>query len=630
MFPVLWEWEKYAPDSATSAPPQRTTLQHFWSTTQRIASAILPAGGPSPPTPGQSFVPNPVPVVATVPPALARLERAHAGAARAICGTAKTAATACCLREANLEPLHLIAHRHMMSIEEKMARSGAQTATWIRTEGPAQFRRPLLSALPYSFPDLGPDASIAKAAVLAQKVAFYTQPGKDTNGRKLTKMLALSTVNGKPVQARDSSRDRQQAYRDDGLEQRWREEDLEDRNRYPQLPDEFEWNIEDGEPDPPGTPPEPERRRWQPPTYTVTNQSVLAADNDRRLVDATRSRGPLTAQMWTDGATKRLKGMEIGIAAGAANFYVGDNTAPVCTQAWPAGVEVCSYTAECVGAIEGFRWLLSDIGRQTFPTPGHLLWATDSRSLLQALEKGVLDQTDYMEAMIWSCILKLADEGWKISAVFVFSHVGTAKNESVDATAERYLANVSDPETVRVTQDGNWWRDNARRRHKAYVQKFWSTEGTAPALGSVAKSYAPKAHTLPFAGLSAKGTCLLAQVRTGVCARVGILTEFGTDCPRCGERGAMGREARGVEHMFTCSGGNGALAQCRDDMFSAAIRQGKEVTPKLLWSYPYESVQFIECFATGEYNQGVPEFEEMHEQAIEGEFHFVDEAQRRD
>jgi hypothetical protein len=92
----------------------------------------------------------------------------------------------------------------------------------------------------------------------------------------------------------------------------------------------------------------------------------------------------------------------------------------------------------------------------------------------------------------------------------------------------------------------------------------------------------------------------------------------------------MGREAKGVEHMFTCNGGNGALAQCRDDMFSEAIRQGKEVTPKLLWSYPFESVQYIECFITGEYNQGAPEFEELPEQALGGEFHFVDEAQRRD
>jgi ribonuclease HI len=628
LFPVLWEWEP-----GPFPPPVETVsiMDMMNSIASRARAALLPAAQPQSPAPVQ-YVPNPAPTLAVVPhnSPIAALERAHASAARAICGTAATAATACCLREACLEPLQLIAHRHMMSIEEKMARSGAQTNRWVKTEGKPKLRRPLLDALPYDFPGLSPDASIAMAAELAQKVRFFTEPGTDGSGRKLTKLLGITSKNGVPVDNRDSSRDRRQAPRDEERERRWREEDLWDSHRAIQLPNEFEWGDEDDDPDPQA--PAEGRRTWQPPTYTVKNQSVLAVDNDRRLAEAIRAGGPPEVQIWTDGAVKRLRGKQCTVAAGAADLYLKDSPVPLHSLAWPAGVDVCSYTAECVGAIEGLLWLLSEQGRSAFPTPGHLLWATDSRSLLQALEKGVLDQTDFMEAKIWSLLLDLIQRGWVISAVFVFSHVGTAKNESVDATAEGFLRNVEEPETVRRTRDGFWWKDNARRRHKAYEKKYWTTEGTPPALGSVAKSYGPKSHTVPFnSGLSAKGTCLLAQVRSGVCARAGILTEMPKDCPRCGARAVMGREARGVEHMFTCRGLNDAFGQYRESLFSEAILRKQEVTPKLLWSHPFESVQLIECFITGDYDQRVPEFEDMPgEQPLEGEFRFVDDPQIRE
>jgi hypothetical protein len=118
------------------------------------------------------------------------------------------------------------------------------------------------------------------------------------------------------------------------------------------------------------------------------------------------------------------------------------------------------------------------------PHPGHLLWATESKSLLEALQQGVLDQKDYLESQVWCQLLKLADKGWNISAVFVFSHVGTDRNEYADDAITEFLSGV------RATTDGVWWKDVARLRHKLSAPPTGMT--LIPTLARLPGRMAPK------------------------------------------------------------------------------------------------------------------------------------------
>jgi ribonuclease HI len=567
LLPTLWEWQwrpEGAPYFQSGQPQQRTLLDFPQGSARAEPISALP-----------------VERVAKTPDYLRELEQAHVEAARTICGTALTAAQACCLREANLEPIHLLAHNRVMALEEKMVRTSPQLANWVRNSTGLGLRRPTLSCLPYEFEGLTGDACIARAAELATKVTFLTEPGKDGNGRPLSKVRTITSRAGRPIppEADRGSRERDAANR--ALQS--------DGEAHYEVPDEFLTQ---------------ERPEWRPPTYTIENKSILKLDNLSRLNRAVEVNGPPALELWTDGGVHHLRGTGHDVAAGIATFYCGDGERPVFEKVFPAGADVCSYTAESVASLEGLRWLLSVEGQSMFPHPGHLLWATDSKSLLEALQQGVLDQKDYLESQVWCQLLKLADKGWNISAVFVFSHVGTDRNEYADNAITEFLSGVTVTSEVRATTDGVWWKDVARLRHKLYCTSYWDdSHPQKPHTGAVARTYGPKTHTQPIANLAAKSVCLLAQLRSGVCARAGVLFEQPVPCRNCGAR-VMRRGIEGVEHIFQCRGGNDVLFEVRNSIFRDVLREGKPIDPRLLWTHPLQSVYYAEYYITGQYPPG--------------------------
>lgn len=176
------------------------------------------------------------------------------------------------------------------------------------------------------------------------------------------------------------------------------------------------------------------------------------------------------AEMWTD-ATVQDEVPGVGSKTmGVALFYPNDPyAAPFHTEHATAGGHACSYTAESVASLIGLEWLVDGQHAAAPRTPGHLIWATDSSSLLQTLEKGVLNQTDYLPSRIWQLLLKLVERGWKISLVFVFSHCGTIRNDAADKAADELLkAHRKAGRADYHRRTGNWWRDTARLRHAAY------------------------------------------------------------------------------------------------------------------------------------------------------------------
>jgi ribonuclease HI len=569
LLPALWEWA-WRPEGheglALSRQPRQRTLVGFLAGVQAAVDLVHPL---------------PAERVAPTPDHLLDLEQAHVEAARIICGTAMTAAQACCLREANLEPLHLLAHQRVMALEEKMVRGPPQLSNWVRNSTGVGHRRPILTCLPYTFPGLPPDASIARAAELSARVTFFTELGKDELGRTLSKLKLITTRAGRPVlqETERGSRERPSTSRGGAR-------DDEIRN---DIPSEFLTQ---------------ERVRWQPPTYSIQNESALQVDNRNRLARAIELNGPPRLELWTDGGMRHLKESSHEVAAGIATYYDPGTELPVVEKFFPAGADVCSYTAESVASLEGLRWLLSEEGQSLFPHPGHLLWATDSKSLLEALQQGVLDQKDYLESQVWCQLLKLVDKGWDISAVFVFSHVGTTKNEYADRALTTFLSGVTTTSEVRNTTDGVWWKDVARLRHKLYCTSYWDeSHAQKPHVGAVARAYGPKSHTQPILTLASKSVCLLAQLRSGVCARADVLYEQPVPCRNCGAR-VMRRGLKGVEHIFECRGHNDVLVEVRNSIFRDAIREGKSIDPRLLWTHPSQCIYYAEFYISGQYPPG--------------------------
>ncbi|EKG07745.1 hypothetical protein TCSYLVIO_001123, partial [Trypanosoma cruzi] len=77
-----------------------------------------------------------------------------------------------------------------------------------------------------------------------------------------------------------------------------------------------------------------------------------------------------------------------------------------------------------------------------------LLVVTDSQSLLAALNKGPLSQTDWTEDQIWQRLLTLACAGWSVRLQFCYGHCGVHANELADQHATQTM------ETGKYTEQG--------------------------------------------------------------------------------------------------------------------------------------------------------------------------------
>lgn len=213
-------------------------------------------------------------------------------------------------------------------------------------------------------------------------------------------------------------------------------------------------------------------------------------------------------ELWTDGSVVPAKGNEspaVTQSGSASVLYHGDEL--LCTTHSRCGPFACSYRTESVALTNGLEQCLQrNIANTT------LMIATDSQSLLKALETGPITQRGYLETLIWAQLLRLATKGVDIQLIFVYGHCGTARNEHADREA-----------------------DAAVKDHSAPICTVWLTDFLAATLTHLKSLVAPKNSTR----VSVCGTrrtkldqtskrprneqVLLAQLRTDECPLLGRL-----------------------------------------------------------------------------------------------------------
>eukprot|EP00742_Colponemidia_sp_Colp-10_P018087 GILJ01020861.1.p1 GENE.GILJ01020861.1~~GILJ01020861.1.p1 ORF type:complete len:952 (-),score=74.26 GILJ01020861.1:123-2585(-) len=229
-------------------------------------------------------------------------------------------------------------------------------------------------------------------------------------------------------------------------------------------------------------------------------------------------------------------------AAGAAVLY--DNLdREIATSRKPAGTRACSYSAECTAAESG--WL--DLAPAHVPDGSPIMWITDSRSLLQALEKGCLSQTSFTEARLWHAILKFAAKGCKVACVFVFSHTdGLVPNDRADELASIAASEIGDfPAPL-------WYIDAARSRYAPRRKGYIKSGNETNEFGTLDQDY----RTLEplqlerYRRLTPAVQKLLSCLRTGVWSHLGLLQNTITPCRLCNTPVAQRRGI--IRHMFEC------------------------------------------------------------------------------
>ncbi|PWV11262.1 putative RNase H [Trypanosoma cruzi] len=110
-----------------------------------------------------------------------------------------------------------------------------------------------------------------------------------------------------------------------------------------------------------------------------------------------------------------------------------------------------------------------------------LLVVTDSQSLLAALNKGPLSQTDWTEDQIWQRLLTLTCAGWSVHLQFCYGHCGVHANELADQYATQTMATGKYTEqgiaplwhtdllTCFTAQLTNKWRSTIRQDTHRYL-----------------------------------------------------------------------------------------------------------------------------------------------------------------
>jgi uncharacterized C2H2 Zn-finger protein/ribonuclease HI len=225
---------------------------------------------------------------------------------------------------------------------------------------------------------------------------------------------------------------------------------------------------------------------------TEEGKQMREAMNAGALARAARAHpeGRPDYELWTD-ATVIDAEQPSCVSGGVGILFHGD--AEVRRHTVACGRLACSYWAEahtlrtCLAATADY--LLSQ-------PPGKLLIATDSQSFLSALAKGPLATETKVEEDTWRELLRLAAAQWNVVLCFVYSHVGTPRNELVDQACEEQIPLIS-PQSMDMAPI---WHTDAVRAVRAHATRKWqeSPSYTVPRLTIAGTKRAPlKELTLP-------------------------------------------------------------------------------------------------------------------------------------
>ncbi|KAF8295273.1 hypothetical protein TcYC6_0094660 [Trypanosoma cruzi] len=206
---------------------------------------------------------------------------------------------------------------------------------------------------------------------------------------------------------------------------------------------------------------------------SITDEEELIREKRRVSEEALALHSHRSWILATDGGVDVPKSAGVGILLSSLNSLEIIGKASI-----NCGARPCSYRTES-------RALLLALERLIIPRIQHrhktLFVVADSQSLLVALNKGPLSQTDWTEDRIWQRLLTLTRAGWSVHPQFCYGHCGVHANELADQYAtqametgqytEQGIAPLwhTDLLTCFATQLTNKWRSTIRQDTHRYL-----------------------------------------------------------------------------------------------------------------------------------------------------------------
>ncbi|EKF26101.1 hypothetical protein MOQ_010222, partial [Trypanosoma cruzi marinkellei] len=168
-----------------------------------------------------------------------------------------------------------------------------------------------------------------------------------------------------------------------------------------------------------------------PLDHSITEVVELMREKRRVSEEALAPHSHRSWILATDGGVDVPKSAGVGILLPSLNSSTIIDKASI-----NCGTRPCSYRTES-------RALLLALERLIIPRIRHrrktLLVVTYSQSLLAALKKGPLTQTDWTEDQIWQRLLTLTSAGWSVHLQFCYGHCGVHANELADRYATQTM-----------------------------------------------------------------------------------------------------------------------------------------------------------------------------------------------
>ncbi|PWV20750.1 putative RNase H [Trypanosoma cruzi] len=210
-----------------------------------------------------------------------------------------------------------------------------------------------------------------------------------------------------------------------------------------------------------------------PTGHSITDEEELIREKRRVSEEALALHSHRSWILATDGGVDVPKSAGVGILLSSLNSSEIIEKASI-----NCGARPCSYRTESRALLLALEKLMISRIQHRHKT---LLVVTDSQSLLAALNKGPLSQTDWTEDRIWQRLLTLACAGWSVHLQFCYGHCGVHANELADQYATQAMATGQYTEqgiaplwhtdllTCFTAQLTNKWRSTIRQDTHRYL-----------------------------------------------------------------------------------------------------------------------------------------------------------------
>ena len=319
------------------------------------------------------------------------------------------------------------------------------------------------------------------------------------------------------------------------------------------------------------------------PSFEATTEEQKVGVNHALFAEFSRS-----WTLLTDGS--------VGAASGWGARLV-DPMGRCFDDSGPAGdADVCSYSAEARAMLGGLTLLAAHL--QETPPTRRILVATDSQSLLRALQRGPVAATETVLHSIWAKLLGIARTRQVVLA-FIYAHCedATSHHGAVDRLAKAAAARRPRAEDLPPL----WWKDAVapgRRWIRAEAARVMA------AVESYRKSVVPAMRSKPrLPRTRGRHVRWLMQMRTGACAAIGGWRKPHSlpprpqncdPCPLCGRQQNRDSRPHPVSHFLACTG-NAQVVHLRQTI--GAARKCDLSQPSALWTHGEAMMEFLRAVA---------------------------------